>query len=88
MVPAIMMTNEQIAKLVDLARADPVLWVELKDRETNQFHEDGSPKIPSLSMLVRDFVNRQYKSNHGFDVGSLIIALSRQTRLELGMPID
>ena len=33
MVRAVMMTEEQIGELVTLARNDPELWAELKDRE-------------------------------------------------------
>ena len=87
MVRAIMMTPEQIAELVQIARRDRELWANLKDREMNQFNEDGSAKIPSLAMLVEDFAKQKYGSTHIYDVGSLIIQLRRHTRQELGLPI-
>jgi hypothetical protein len=87
MVRAIMMTKEQIAELVEIARCDDVLWASLKDRELNQFNEDGSAKIPSITMLVEDFVKQERGSNHNFDTGSLIIQLRYHTRQELGLPV-
>jgi hypothetical protein len=87
MVRAIMMTKEQIAELVEIARRDEVLWTNLKDREMNQFNEDGLAKLPSLSMLIRGFVNQRYGAGHNFDVGSLIIELRYHTRQELGLPV-
>ena len=87
MVRAIMMTKEQISELVEIARKDGELWKRLKDREINQFNDDGSAKIPSLSMLVEDFVDRKYRAGHGFSIGSLIIELRYHTRQELGLPV-
>jgi hypothetical protein len=87
MVRAIMMTKEQIAELVEIARRDEGLWANLKDREISQFNEDGSAKIPSLAMLVEDFVKRERGSDHNFDTGSLIIQLRYHTRQELGLPV-
>jgi hypothetical protein len=87
MVRAVMMTREQISELVEIARQDSELWASLKDREINQFSDDGSAKIPSLSMLVDGFVDQRYGAGHGFDVGSLIIELRFHTRQELGLPV-
>jgi hypothetical protein len=87
MVRAIMMTKEQIAELVEIARRDETLWANLKDRETNQFNEDGSAKIPSLSMLVEEFAKQKCGPEHNFAIGSLIIQLRYHTRRELGLPV-
>ncbi|WP_139857631.1 hypothetical protein [Bradyrhizobium ivorense] len=87
MVRAVLMTKEQIADLVEVARRDDILWTSLKDREVNQLHEDGSAKIPSISMLVEDFVSARYGTSHTFAVGTLITALRRAVRQELGFPI-
>ncbi|MCA6122931.1 hypothetical protein J6500_13635 [Bradyrhizobium sp. WSM 1704] len=87
MVRAVLMTNEQIAELVRMARRDEVLWASLKDREVNQLHEDGSAKLPSISMLVEDFVGARYGALHTFDTGSLITELRRAARRELGLSI-
>jgi hypothetical protein len=58
------MTPEQIVELVQIAQRDCVLWANLKDREINQFNEDGSAKIPSLAMLVEEFVKQKYGPTH------------------------
>ena len=87
MARALMMSKEQIAGLVEIARLDPALWAALKDREQNQLNEDGSAKIPSLSMLVEDFVRQQYGRDHIYATGSLIIQLRLNTRQELGLPV-
>jgi hypothetical protein len=87
MVRAVMMTKEQIAGLVDIARRDDKLWSALKDREISQFTEDGSPKRPSLTELVRDFAKQQYGPEHTFDIGSLTIQIRYNTRKELGLPV-
>lgn len=86
MVAAKFMSTAQVEELSAAARNDHQFWDALKDREMNQLHEDGSAKIPSLSMLVNDFVRSQLGHDHGFDTGSLIIRLREQTRRELGMP--
>jgi hypothetical protein len=87
MVRAERLTKEQMDELIQMARRDRVLWEGLKDRETNQFNEDGTAKLPSLAMLVNDLVKSKYGPNHIFDIGSLIILLRYQTRTELGLPI-
>jgi hypothetical protein len=87
MVRAVMMTKEQIVELVEIARRNEILWTNLKDREVNQFNEDGSAKLPSLTMLVEDFVKQERGLDHNFDTGSLIIQLRYQTRKELGLPV-
>jgi hypothetical protein len=87
MVRAILMTKDQIANLVALAREDQQLWSSLKDREMNQFDEKGSAKIPSLAMLVEEFVAKKCGADHIFDTGSLMIQLRYHTRQELGLPV-
>ena len=87
MVRATMMTTDQISGLVEIARRDERLWTDLKDRELNQFNQDGSAKLPSLAMLVEEFANQQLGSDHAFDTGSLIIRLRFRTRQELGLPV-
>ncbi|WP_145669105.1 hypothetical protein [Bradyrhizobium stylosanthis] len=87
MVRAIFMTKEQIAGLVEKARLDVELWALLKDRELNQFNADGTAKLPSMSTAVSDFVVGLYGAEHGYEIGSLIIALRFHTRQELGLPV-
>ncbi|BBZ94745.1 hypothetical protein AB7M42_004257 [Bradyrhizobium diazoefficiens] len=87
MVRAIFMTEEQIAELVEKARLDGELWAVLKDRELNQFSDDGSAKLPSIAMAVGDFVVGLYGAEHGYEIGSLIIALRFHIRQELGLPV-
>ena len=82
-----MTTFIQITNLVEVAGSDDELWANLKDRELDQFNEDGSAKIPSLAMLVEDFVQKQHGPDHIFDIGSLIIQLRYRTRQELGLPV-
>jgi hypothetical protein len=77
------MTEEQMDKLVEIARLDETLWRKLKELELNQFNEDGTPQIPSLSMLVEEFVKRECGEDHNFAVGFLIMRLRRQARQEL-----
>jgi hypothetical protein len=84
---AFLMTQEQIAELVEKARQDNELWAVLKDRELNQFNADGSAKLPSMSTAVADFVAGLYGAEHRYEIGSLIIALRFQTRQELGLPV-
>jgi hypothetical protein len=81
------MSDEQIAELVEAARHDGPLWRALKDREINQFHEDGSPKMPSLAMLVSDLVKKRYGPDHIYSNAPLILRLRYHTRQELGLPI-
>jgi hypothetical protein len=88
MARAIMMSEELISRLVDVARQDAVLWEQLRDRELNQFEPSGAAKIPSLAMLVRELVDRELcDRNHNYDIGSLIVRLRYHTRVELGLPV-
>ena len=84
MVSAKLLTQEQIDELVEIARGDPVFWEAMKDRETNQLNDDGSAKIPSMSMLVDDLVKRKYGQDHIFDIGSLIVQLRSHILKDLG----
>ncbi|GMO97508.1 hypothetical protein [Bradyrhizobium sp. TM239] len=87
MVRAVFMTKDQIECLVEKARQDHELWAVLKDRELNQFNADGTAKLPSMAMAVSDFVVGLYGAEHGYEIGSLIIALRFHTRQELGLPV-
>ncbi|MCA6122932.1 hypothetical protein J6500_13640 [Bradyrhizobium sp. WSM 1704] len=86
MVRATMMSKQQIAELVEIARRDHTLWAALKDRELDQFNQDGSVKIPSISILVEDFVKERCGASHNYAIGSLIVALRLPIRQELGLP--
>lgn len=88
MVRAEILTKAQMDELVEMAQRDQTLWEELKDREKNQFNEDGTAKLPSIAMLVDDLVKRRYGQNHIYAIGSLIIQLRYRTRTELGLPVE
>ncbi|NJO55619.1 MAG: hypothetical protein HC834_03820 [Rhodospirillales bacterium] len=45
------------------------------------------PKLPSMAMLVFDFLNRRYGPDHHLDRGSLILEIRRRARLQLGLPV-
>lgn len=45
------------------------------------------PKLPSMDMLVRDFLNSRYGANHNLDEGSLTMEMRRRARLQLGLPV-
>ena len=63
MARAIMMSDELISRLVEIAKQDAVLWEQLKDRELNQFEPSGAAKLPSLAMLVGELVRREFGSD-------------------------
>lgn len=87
MVRAVFMTKDQVEDLVEKARRDEELWAVLRDRELNQFNADGSAKLPSIAMAVGDFMVGLYGAEHGYEIGSLIIALRFHIRQELGLPV-
>jgi hypothetical protein len=45
------------------------------------------PKLPTMGMMLSDLVKRRYGLNENFDHGSLIMAVRRQVRIELGLPV-
>jgi hypothetical protein len=87
MVDAVLMTQEQIEELAEIAQQDNMFWEAFKDRERNQFNPDGTTKIPSIAMFADQLVQRKYGPQHIMDRGSLIIELRRRARIELGLPV-
>ena len=45
------------------------------------------PKLPTMGMMLSDLVKRRYGPNENFDHGSLIMAVRRQARVELGLAV-
>jgi hypothetical protein len=45
------------------------------------------PMLPTMGMMVSDLVKRRYGADENFDHGSLIMAVRRCLRLELGLPV-
>jgi len=87
MVVADNMSDELIDKLVELAKSNDDLWTALKDREIDQFNPDGSPKLPSASMLIRELINKECGADNKFTAGPLTIRLRFLIRKELDLPV-
>jgi hypothetical protein len=45
------------------------------------------PKLPTRGMMVSDLVKRRYGPDENFYHGSLIMAIRRHVRAELGLPV-
>jgi hypothetical protein len=45
------------------------------------------PKLPTMGMMVSDLVKRRHGSDESFYHGSLIMAIRRRVRQELGLPV-
>jgi hypothetical protein len=45
------------------------------------------PKLPTRGMMLSDLVKRRYGPDENFEHGSLIMAVRRQVRIELGLPV-
>lgn len=46
------------------------------------------PKLPTMGMMLSDLVKRRYGPDRPpFDEGSLIMAVRRRTRIDLGLPV-
>lgn len=45
------------------------------------------PKLPTMGMMLSDLVKRRFGSDENFDHGSLIMAVRRRARIELGLPV-
>jgi hypothetical protein len=45
------------------------------------------PKLPTRGMMLSDLVKRRHGPDENFEHGSLIMAVRRQARIELGLPV-
>jgi hypothetical protein len=91
-VRALLMNEDQITELAELARADQTLWREFKDREwwselKRRGEASGQPKAPSMAMIAEEITRRKHGENHQFEIGSLIIKMRYLARQELGLPV-
>jgi hypothetical protein len=97
-----MMTKEQIAELLEIARSDPATWEALKARELEtekaladaerQGRDLDDPEAvldpwlrPPREEILSQIVEKKYGKDHNLYYGSLVIAVRREVRSELGL---
>src|ERR1041385_3434090 len=89
-------TMEQVRELVLRARDDAALWRALRENERRLERSAAlgiaasapdavldAPNVPTMAMMVADFVDRHYETDDDFDYNALMIMLRCAVRQDM-----